>query len=42
MGIETRSFDPAAYLDAEAAIAAYLSEALVTNDSDFIADALVY
>jgi probable addiction module antidote protein len=37
---KTRPFDPAAYLDSAEAIAAYLTEALDTNDPGFIADAL--
>ena len=40
MPVETRLFDPAAYLDSDAARAAYLTEALETNDAAFIADAL--
>ncbi len=36
----TRSFDPAAYLDSDEGIAAYLSDALETGDPAFIADAL--
>jgi probable addiction module antidote protein len=40
MPLKTRPFDPAAYLDSEAAIAAYMTEALDTNDPGFIADAL--
>lgn len=38
--MKTRRFDPAQYLDDETAMAAYLSEALETNDPAFIADAL--
>ncbi len=38
--MKTRPFDPAQYLDDETAMAAYLSEALETNDPAFIADAL--
>lgn len=40
MPLETRPFDPASYLDSEAGIAAYMSEALDTGDAGFIADAL--
>ncbi|WP_374373649.1 addiction module antidote protein [Dongia sp.] len=40
MKMKTRPFDPAQYLDDETAMAAYLSEALETNDPAFIADAL--
>jgi probable addiction module antidote protein len=40
MPVKTRPFDPAAYLDSEEAIAAYLTEALASNDPGFIADAL--
>lgn len=40
MPLETRPFDPAAYLDSDAARAAYMTEALETNDPAFIADAL--
>jgi probable addiction module antidote protein len=40
MPIKTRPFDPAAYLDSEDAIAAYMTEALDTNDPGFIADAI--
>jgi probable addiction module antidote protein len=38
--VETRPFDPAAYLDSEEAIAAYMAEALDSNDAALIADAL--
>lgn len=38
--LNTRAFDPAEYLDDDAAIAAYLSEALETGDEAFVADAL--
>lgn len=38
--IKTRSFDPAAFLDSNEAIAAYLEEALDIGDPAFIADAL--
>jgi len=40
MTIETKLFDPADYLDDEAALAAYLTDALDTGDPAFIADAL--
>jgi len=40
MPLETRVFDPAAYLDSDEARAAYMTEALETGDPDFIADAL--
>ena len=40
MPLETRPFDPAVYLESEAAVAAYLTEALDSNDPHFIADAL--
>jgi len=40
MPIKTRPFDPAAYLDSEEAVAAYMTEALDSNDPGFIADAL--
>jgi probable addiction module antidote protein len=40
MEAKTRAFDPAAYLEDDAAIAAYMSEALDTGDPAFIADAL--
>lgn len=40
MALATRPFDPAAYLDTPEAVATYLSEALETGDSQFIADAL--
>jgi len=40
MAPETRPFDPAAYLDSDEALAAYVNEALETNDPAFIADAL--
>ncbi len=40
MTLATQPFDPAAYLDTPEAVAAYLSEALETGDSHFIADAL--
>lgn len=38
--IKTKSFDPAEYLDDKESIAAYLSDALESEDSAFIADAL--
>jgi probable addiction module antidote protein len=37
---KTKPFDPADYLTTDAAVAAYLSEAMQTGDSAFIADAL--
>lgn len=40
MTLETQPFDPAAYLDSEEAMAAYMNEALETGDAAFIADAL--
>lgn len=40
MVMTTRPFDPAAYLDTPEAVATYLSEALETGDSHFIAEAL--
>jgi probable addiction module antidote protein len=40
MRVKTRPFDPAAYLNSEQAVAAYLTEALDTNDPAFIADTL--
>jgi probable addiction module antidote protein len=40
MRVKTRPFDPAAYLDSDEAVAAYLNEALDTGDAGFIADAL--
>ena len=36
----TRKFDPANYLDDEAAVATYVADALETGDLGFIADAL--
>ena len=38
--MKTQAFDPAQYLDDEAAVAAYLSDAFETNDPAFFADAL--
>jgi probable addiction module antidote protein len=38
--LTTQPFDPAEYLDDSEAIAAYLTEALATEDPAFIADAL--
>ncbi|MGQ0672078.1 MAG: addiction module antidote protein [Hyphomicrobium sp.] len=38
--LSTRPFDPAEYLDDEDAIAAYLDEALATDNAAFIADAI--
>jgi probable addiction module antidote protein len=40
MPLKTTPFDSAAYLDSKETIAAYLSEALETNDAGIIADAL--
>jgi probable addiction module antidote protein len=40
MPVKSRPFDPAAYLDSDEAIAAYLTEALESNDPGFIADSL--
>jgi hypothetical protein len=40
MPLATEPFDPAAYLDSEAAMTAYLNEALATGDAAFVADAL--
>jgi probable addiction module antidote protein len=40
MPVKTRPFDPATYLDNNAACAAYLDEAIETGDPAFIADAL--
>ena len=36
----TRPFDPAEYVDGDEGVAAYIEEALETNDPAFIADAL--
>ena len=38
--MKTKVFDPADYLDDDAAYAGYLSDALATGDAAFIADAL--
>ena len=38
--LKTQPFDPAAYLDDPESLAAYMSEALATEDPAFIADAL--
>jgi probable addiction module antidote protein len=38
--LTTQPFDPAAYLDDAESLAAYMSEALATEDPAFIADAL--
>jgi probable addiction module antidote protein len=38
--LKTRPFDPANYLDNDEAIAAYMEEAMKTNDPAFIVDAL--
>jgi probable addiction module antidote protein len=40
MAVKTTRFDSAAYLDSDAAIGAYLEEALATDDPAFIAQAL--
>lgn len=40
MPLQTRPFDPANYLDSDESRAAYMTEALATNDPAFIADAL--
>lgn len=40
MSITTQLFDPAVYVETPEAAAAYLDEALATNDAAFIADAL--
>jgi probable addiction module antidote protein len=40
MPTKTRQFDPATYLDSDEAIAAYLSEAIASNDPAFIANSL--
>ncbi len=40
MSITTQPFDPAVYVETPEAAAAYLDEALATNDAAFIADAL--
>ncbi|PXA89274.1 putative addiction module antidote protein [Caulobacter sp. D4A] len=40
MSVETQPFDPAVYVETPEAAAAYLDEALATNDAAFIADAL--
>ena len=37
---KTKSFDPAAYLDDSESIAAYLTDALESEDPAFVADAL--
>jgi len=39
MIVATLPFDPAAYIDTPEAAAAYLDDALATNDAAFIADA---
>jgi probable addiction module antidote protein len=38
--VKTQPFDPAEYLDSDAAIAAYMTEAMETDDPSFVADAL--
>ena len=40
MAVEITDFDPAAYLDNDEAIAAYLSDAFETQDVAFISDAI--
>lgn len=40
MAVEITDFDPAAYLDDDQAIAAYLSDAFETQDVAFISDAI--
>jgi probable addiction module antidote protein len=40
MPLKTGPYDAANYLDSDAAIAAYLSEAMETNDAGLIADAI--
>jgi len=40
MAIEITDFDPAAYLDDDEAIAAYLSDGFETQDVAFISDAI--
>ncbi|HEX4198159.1 MAG TPA: addiction module antidote protein [Caulobacteraceae bacterium] len=40
MSLKTRPFDPAAYLDTDEAIAAYVDEAFQTDDPAFITHAL--
>ena len=40
MALEITDFDPAAYLDDDEAIAAYLSDAFETQDVAFISDAI--
>ena len=40
MAVEITDFDPAAYLDDDEAIAAYLSDAFETQDVAFISDAI--
>ena len=42
MTIETRPFDPAAYLDSPEAILAYLDGAFADGDASEIADALAW
>jgi probable addiction module antidote protein len=37
--VKTRPFDPAEYLDSDAALAAYMTEALETGDPSFVVDA---
>ena len=40
MAVQITNFDPAAYLDDDKAIAAYLSDAFETQDVAFISDAI--
>ncbi len=40
MGLKTKLFDPAEYLDDAESIAAYLDEAMATSDARFIAKSL--
>jgi probable addiction module antidote protein len=40
MAVEITDFDPAAYIDDDEAIAAYLSDAFETQDVAFISDAI--
>jgi probable addiction module antidote protein len=40
MAVEITDFDPAAYLDDDAAMAAYLTDAFETGDVAFISDAI--
>ena len=38
--VKLRTFDASRYLDTEESVAAYLAEALETNDADFISEAI--